>query len=155
MLQVIQESLRIESPSTISSAVALTQDTVIYDKVFRSDTTIFIANHRLHVNKNQWIEPDKFIPERFNPSSPYFLTPEGTRRSPMSFVPFLGGKRICVGKTFAELVAKSILPIILCQLSIDIPADSDLAVDQKPSLSHFSNMPNYYVQVTDKNLLAA
>ncbi len=73
----------------------------------------------------------------------------------MSFVPFLGGKRICVGKTFAELVAKSILPIILCQLSIDIPADSDLAVDQKPSLSHFSNMPNYYVQVTEKSLLAA
>lgn len=45
----------------------------------------------------------------------------------MSFSPFLGGKRICVGKTFAELVAKSILPIILCQISVDIPEDSDLA----------------------------
>jgi cytochrome P450 len=59
----------------------------------------------------------------------------------MSFSPFLGGKRICVGKTFAELVAKSILPIILCQLSVDIPEDSDLASDNKPSLSHFSGMP--------------
>ena len=155
MLQVIQESLRIDSPSTISSGVNVTEDTVIYDKVFRSDTAIQIANHRLHMSQKQWIEPQKFIPDRFNPSSPYFLTPEGTRRSPMSFVPFLGGKRICVGKTFAELVAKSILPIILCQLIIDIPADSDLASDKKPTFSHFSAMPNFYVQVKERDLLLA
>ena len=76
MLQVIQESLRIDSPSTISSGVNVTEDTVIYDKVFRSDTAIQIANHRLHMSQKQWIEPQKFIPDRFNPSSPYFLTPE-------------------------------------------------------------------------------
>ena len=31
----------------------------------------------------------------------------------MSFVPFSGGKRICVGKTFAETVYKVIIPIFL------------------------------------------
>lgn len=31
----------------------------------------------------------------------------------MSFGPFLGGKRVCLGKTFAENVLKSLLPIIL------------------------------------------
>jgi cytochrome P450 len=31
----------------------------------------------------------------------------------MSFVPFLGGKRVCVGKTFAENAFKVVLPLIL------------------------------------------
>jgi cytochrome P450 len=31
----------------------------------------------------------------------------------MSFTPFLGGKRICLGKTFAEVAARTVCPIIL------------------------------------------
>ena len=31
----------------------------------------------------------------------------------MSFIPFLGGKRVCVGKTFAENSFKVVLPLIL------------------------------------------
>ena len=60
----------------------------------------------LHMRKDQWKEPEKFIPERFDPSSEYFLTPSGQKRHPMSFGPFVGGKRICLGKTFAEIMAK-------------------------------------------------
>lgn len=56
------------------------------------------------------------MPERFDPSSPYYLTPGGKKRHPMSFTPFLGGKRICLGKTFAENIGKSVLPIILSQV---------------------------------------
>ena len=31
----------------------------------------------------------------------------------MSFMPFLAGKRVCVGKTFAENSIKVVLPLIL------------------------------------------
>ena len=55
----------------------------------------------------------RFIPDRFDPTSKYYLTPKGTKRHPMSYGPFLGGKRICLGKTFAENMAKCIIPIIL------------------------------------------
>lgn len=65
------------------------------------------------INKKYWIEPEKFIPERFDPSSEYFLAPNGKKRHPMAFVPFTGGKRICTGKTFAETVAKFVIPAIL------------------------------------------
>ena len=37
----------------------------------------------------------------------------------MSFVPFLGGKRVCVGKTFAETTFKIIFPIILSALDFE------------------------------------
>jgi cytochrome P450 len=31
----------------------------------------------------------------------------------MSYIPFLAGKRVCVGKTFAENSIKTIVPLIL------------------------------------------
>jgi cytochrome P450 len=75
--------------------------------------------HYLHHNKEEWIDPEKFIPERFVPSSPYYLTPEGTKRHPMSFGPFLGGKRICLGKTFAEIVAKVVGTTLIHHLDFE------------------------------------
>lgn len=143
--QVVYEVLRIESSATISSDFYLTETCTIYDKVFRSDSHIYVAIHRIHHNPDEWQEPGRFIPERFSSESKYYLTPEGKRRSPMSFGPFLGGKRICLGKTFAENLAKALLPIIVCQVEFQIPKDSDIAGDEKPSLSHFSGQPAYRV----------
>jgi cytochrome P450 len=34
----------------------------------------------------------------------------------MSYGPFLGGKRVCLGKTFAENIAKTIVPNIISQV---------------------------------------
>lgn len=31
----------------------------------------------------------------------------------MSFTPFLGGKRVCVGKTFAETTFKFMMPLLM------------------------------------------
>mmetsp|Transcript_32588 Transcript_32588/g.24078 ORF Transcript_32588/g.24078 Transcript_32588/m.24078 type:complete len:108 (-) Transcript_32588:32-355(-) len=62
----------------------------------------------LHHSKDQWRDPDEFIPERFDPNSEYYLTPLGGKRHPMSFLPFEGGPRVCLGKTFAEFIGKLI-----------------------------------------------
>ncbi len=67
----------------------------------------------LHWNPDEWQQPEKYIPERFNPESPYFLTPSGKKRHPMSFTPFFGGKRVCLGKTFAEAITKISGPNII------------------------------------------
>ena len=34
------------------------------------------------------------------------LTPDGKKRNPFSFLPFGGGKRVCFGKTVAQLTSK-------------------------------------------------
>lgn len=67
-----------------------------------------------------WIEPEKFIPERFDPNSKYYLTPEGKKRNPLAFNPFTGGKRICLGKTFAEVVSKFIVTPLLWKYDFEI-----------------------------------
>jgi cytochrome P450 len=33
--------------------------------------------YNLHRNPDEWPEPEKFIPERFDPNSKYYLTPSG------------------------------------------------------------------------------
>mmetsp|Transcript_25393 Transcript_25393/g.19133 ORF Transcript_25393/g.19133 Transcript_25393/m.19133 type:complete len:96 (-) Transcript_25393:125-412(-) len=68
--------------------------------------------YMIHRNPLEWKEPDDFIPERFDPLSDYYLTPAGKKRHPYSFIPFHGGKRICLGKTFAETIAKFVIPAI-------------------------------------------
>ena len=66
----------------------------------------------------------------------------------MSFGPFLGGKRISLGKTFAENKGKSVLPIILSQLNFQFPERSEL-FHSKPSNSMVLTEPEYMVEVLE------
>lgn len=61
------------------------------------------------MNPNEWQEPEKFIPERFDPESKYYKTPSGGERNKMSFIPFMFGQRSCMGYKFAELITPSIV----------------------------------------------
>ena len=53
----------------------------------------------------------KFVPERFDTDSVWYKTPSGEKRNPLSFSPFLGGSRVCLGKTFAEITLKFMIPL--------------------------------------------
>ena len=86
----------------------------------RKGDYVSINMHRLCNNPDEWIEPEKFIPERFNSDSKYFLTPDGKKRNPYSFSPFLGGQRICIGKTFVEAVSKLVVPVMTSQFTWEL-----------------------------------
>ena len=63
----------------------------------------------------QWREPHRFEPSRFDtriPNNIWTLTTDGKPRHPLSFTPFFGGKRVCLGKTFAETTIKFTMPLI-------------------------------------------
>ena len=62
--------------------------------------------YALHYNPSEWQRPNEFLPQRFDPADPLYLTPSGKKRHTYSFVPFNGGRRICFGKTFAESTMK-------------------------------------------------
>lgn len=67
---------------------------------------MYLNVYGMHFNETQWQKPTEFIPERFDLDSPYSLTPTGDKRHPMAWIPFNGGKRVCFGKTFAEVNLK-------------------------------------------------
>ena len=107
------ESLRMQPPVYFSSGVAMGETMQCGPLSLRKGDFASISMYHLCNNPDEWIEPRKFIPERFDADSKYYLTPSGVKRNPYSFSPFLGGLRICIGKTFVEAVSKFAVPTML------------------------------------------
>jgi cytochrome P450 len=125
-----------QPPVYFSSANRVLQECKNDKLTLRRDSFFAIDMFRLGNNPDEWIEPEKFIPERFDPQSPYFLTPRGTTRNPFSFSPFLGGQRICIGKTFIEAVSKFTVPTLLFHFDLELLD----GVDREKFELHFNNM---------------
>ncbi len=69
------------------------------------------------------------MPERFDKESEWSLTPDGKQRNPMAFTPFFGGKRICIGKTFAETAVRFTVPLIFYHLDLEF-------IEEKPKVTY-------------------
>lgn len=113
---------------------------------------VTIMIHKLCNDPREWIEPERFIPERFDADSRYFLTPNGKRRNPYSFSPFLGGSRICIGKTFIEVVSKLTVPTLLAHFEFDFLEGVD-----RESIPFMHNnmtarfMPTFKARITNRD----
>ena len=99
---MIQEALRIQSPGQVTSQMEALEDFTAGNLKLKKGTQFMIWMHGMHYNSKEWQRPFEFLPERFNPKSPLYLTLDGKKRNPSSWSPFSGGKRVCFGKTFAE-----------------------------------------------------
>lgn len=86
----------------------------------------------IHKDPKEWIEPDRYNPDRFDPESEYYSRPDGKPRNPFSFCPFYGGKRICLGKTLAEYMTVFTLPMILYHFEFEFTDPAHKA--KKPNL---------------------
>ena len=117
-MMTFNESLRIEPPLGFSTAHTVTRDVTLArgtakELKINAGEEIHIMIGLLHHDPAQWgNRHDEFIPERFDSKSEYFSKPGGKHRHPYSFAPFLGGHRVCLGKTMAEIQAKAMLVMI-------------------------------------------
>ena len=84
----------------------VSKDVVVGNFTIKAGDALSIYINGLHFNKNEWQRPYEFLPERFDDKNPLSLTPSGKVRNPFSWMPFNGGKRVCLGKTFADLSLK-------------------------------------------------
>jgi cytochrome P450 len=85
----------------------------------KKDQAFYISIMDIHNDPDIWQQPDEFIPDRFNPDSKFYLQPNGQARDTLAFNPFFGGKRICLGKTFAESVFRFTLPMIYYHVDLE------------------------------------
>ena len=108
-----------QAPVYLSSSCSMSEDVQCGPLMMGKGHAFSVSMFHLHNNPQEWIKPEVFIPERFDPDSPYFLTPKGTKRNPFSFSPFLGGSRICIGKTFIEAVSKLTTPVLLANFTFE------------------------------------
>ena len=99
---VVSEALRFEPPVPHGSESTLSQDCKIGKYHVKAGDKVHVNITGLHHSPAQWQRPSEFLPERWDKSNKLALTPSGAKRSTFAFSPFLGGKRVCFGKTFAE-----------------------------------------------------
>ena len=62
------------------------------------------------------------------------MAPSGKKRNPYSFTPFFGGKRVCIGKTFAETVARFVVPSLFVKYDFELKDIEKYKVD-KPAIN--------------------
>jgi len=97
----LEESMRIFPPVWMIAREAL-HDDVIGGHRINAGTTVAIVIEHVHRDPRFWPQPDRFDPSRFLPGAD-----PGRPRS--SYIPFGGGKRICIGRNFALLEAVMIV----------------------------------------------
>ena len=101
---IIDESMRMYPPAHTMVRVALAEDTLC-GRPIPKGATIIIAPWLLHRHTKQWQNPGRFVPERFD-------TENAAHRPRFSYLPFGGGRRICIGAAFALAEATILLATI-------------------------------------------
>ena len=126
------ESMRMDAPAP-STFPALFKKTVKVGGVEITPKDSFMVNFdAIQKDPAQWIDPERFDPSRFDPQSPMALKPNGEPRHPLAFCAFSGGKRVCLGKTFAEIMLKVMVPLILYHFEFEV-ADEIQKGKNKPT----------------------
>ena len=98
---VVEESMRIYPPVHTIGREAIGADTLA-GRLIPKGSTILIAPWLLHRHVKLWENPGRFDPERFSPKA-------SAARPRFSYLPFGGGKRICIGAAFALAEATVLL----------------------------------------------
>ncbi|MEM1033815.1 MAG: cytochrome P450 [Myxococcota bacterium] len=102
---LFDEVLRLHPPAWATGRIAL-QDHRLGDRDVRTDDVILISPYVTQRRPDLWTNPEGFDPARWEALSRRGALP------PFTFFPFGGGRRKCVGESFAYLEAILILAII-------------------------------------------
>ncbi|BBX73933.1 putative cytochrome P450 132 [Mycobacterium shinjukuense] len=102
----LQESQRYFSSVWIIAREAIDDD-VIDGHHIRRGTTVVIPIHHIHHDPRWWPDPERFDPRRF-------LDDRAKTRPRSAYLPFGGGRRSCIGQSFA-LMEMVLLAAIMSQ----------------------------------------
>ncbi|MEJ2377513.1 MAG: cytochrome P450 [Pseudolabrys sp.] len=108
--QVIQEVMRLYPPAAMivretRRALRLGTETI------GPGTFVYVPVYAVHRHEEFWDRPDVFDPNRF--------TPEAVKlRDRYVYLPFGAGPRICIGMSFAQMEATSVLAALLASMRL-------------------------------------
>jgi cytochrome P450 len=88
-----QEAMRFYPPAWVIPRVAVADDEIDGHRIPKGSTVI-VPIHAIHHDPRFWPDPEVFDPSRFMPGS-------GKDRHRSAYLPFGGGRRICIGTSFA------------------------------------------------------
>ena len=100
---VIKESLRLYPPIHIGNRRAAEEMEFAEGKIPAGER-MFYSIYLTHRDPEVWENADQFCPERFS---------HGRKTPPMSYIPFGGGPRSCIGAAFGQAEARIVLAHLL------------------------------------------
>jgi cytochrome P450 len=109
---VVEESMRVYPPVHTIARQATGDDTLVGQHVPKG-SAVMIAPWVLHRHVKHWDNPAKFDPERFSPQ-------HAAGRARFSYLPFGGGKRICIGAAFSLAEATILLATLAQSYSLKV-----------------------------------
>ncbi|MEU7526067.1 cytochrome P450 [Saccharothrix sp. NPDC042600] len=107
---VLQEAMRLHPPVWILPRRALAEDEVGGWHV-PAGAEVLICPYTLHRHPRYWPEPDRFLPERFDPETP-------SDRPRYAHIPFGAGPRFCVGNHLGTMEATFIISTLMRDLKL-------------------------------------
>jgi cytochrome P450 len=110
--QVIKESLRLYPPIHAGMRIAAT-DLTFQNYHIPAGTRLMYSIYLSHRQEEYWPQPKRFDPERFGPE-------QNRSRTPLTYVPFGGGPRNCIGAAFGLVEAKVVLARIFQQYELKL-----------------------------------
>jgi cytochrome P450 len=138
---VIREAMRLYPPVwTIERDAA--EDDVITGVEVPAGSTVVISPYLLHRDSEFWPNPEGFDPARFLPG-------RTDDRPKYSYLPFGGGRRICVGASFAQLEATLILATVASRYRLDLVPGASVGVRAGVTLQSRGAIP---MTVTTRDL---
>jgi cytochrome P450 len=105
MDQVIKETLRLYPPIHVGNRIAIT-DLNLQGYPIERNKRIMLSYYLTHHDEQYWPDAERFKPERFDRNVHH-------NRPPLSYLPFGGGPRNCIGAAYAQIEAKVILARII------------------------------------------
>jgi cytochrome P450 len=113
--QVIKETLRLYPPIHVGNRQVHT-DAQLQGYDVLAGTRVMVSIYLSHRHPAYWIEPGRFCPTRFDP--------EQTRQQPpLTYLPFGGGPRYCIGAAFAQVEARAVLARLLQTFEFELVSD--------------------------------
>ena len=123
-----QEAMRMFPPAWAIPRTAV-EDDVIDGHRIPKGASILIPIHAIHHDERFWPEPETFDPSRFEPERA-----RGRHRS--AYLPFGGGRRICIGSSFALMEATLIAAILSQRFVYDLvpghPVEPEATLTLRP-----------------------
>lgn len=116
--QAFKEALRLYPPIHVGNRKAANDIDVTGYEV-KAGTRVMYSIYLSHRDKKYWENPEQFCPHRFDRN-------ERGQRPPLTYVPFGGGPRNCIGATFAQIEAKVVLARILQKYKLELIPDQKI-----------------------------
>lgn len=111
---VIKEALRLYPPIHVGNRRAI-EDMTLLEYDVPQDTRVMYSIYLSHRDERYWDEPEKFCPHRFDKNE----SEQGERPS-LTYIPFGGGPRNCIGAAFAQVESKVVLARILQRFDLEL-----------------------------------